>query len=47
MEENGDGTFLVRVVYLPDEGFGSQATCLVGGTVGEPTVEMAGLKGMG
>ncbi len=47
--ENGDGTFEARVLFAPTsgDGFGAESICIVGGTVGEPIVEIRGARDFG
>lgn len=44
VQDNGDGSFDVAVVYYPisGEGWAGEAYCTAGGTVGDPWVELQG-----
>jgi hypothetical protein len=48
VQDNGDGTFMVIVPFgLTAGGSGGESYCDVGGTVGEPTLEMTGGRSFG
>ena len=47
--ENADGTFQVTVMWAPTsgEGWAGEAICVAGGTVGDPAVELTGVRDYG